>query len=167
MIRNFYVIKFFFLWPSICIQDIVLHYQINPVRLIWLVFCIRFVWRVNLMKMIIYMFRTQKRIKNPAKHLRWSFLQIRLLPENPSLFSQKSLPWKTVWALNTPLEYQKLLHTWTTPLLHTSVQGKVNTYVKMKSRYCQKSVVSMRKLVRPNSYNNYSEMFRKKRFLNF
>ena len=54
-------------WSSICIQDIVLHYQINSIRLIWLVFSIRFIWQVNLMKMIIYMFRTERYIKNPVK----------------------------------------------------------------------------------------------------
>ena len=55
------------IWSSICIQDVVLHYQrIIPIQLIWLVFCIRFSWKVNLMKMIIYMFRTQRRI-NPIQ----------------------------------------------------------------------------------------------------
>ena len=55
------------IWSSICIQDVVLHYQrIIPIQLIWLVFCIRFAWKVNLMKMIIYMFRTQRRI-NPIQ----------------------------------------------------------------------------------------------------
>ena len=53
------------IWSSICIQDVVLHYQrIIPIQLIWLVFCIRFAWKVNLMKMIIYMFRTQRRINS-------------------------------------------------------------------------------------------------------
>ena len=45
-------------------------------RLVWLVFCVRLVWQANLMKMIIYMFRIQRRMKNLVKHLRWSFLQI-------------------------------------------------------------------------------------------
>ena len=31
---------------------------------------------IRLIKIIIYMFRTQGRIKNPVKHLRWRFLQI-------------------------------------------------------------------------------------------
>ena len=69
MIRIFYVIWKRYMvftrhltgkiWSSICIQDIVLHFQINPVRLIWLIFCIKFVWQVNLMKMINYLFRTR------------------------------------------------------------------------------------------------------------
>ena len=36
------------IWSSICMQDSVksaLHYQTNVIRLIWLVFCIRFVWQ--------------------------------------------------------------------------------------------------------------------------
>ena len=47
----------------------ILYYIIRLIRydLIWLVFCIRFIWQVNLMKMIIYMFRTERRIKNPVK----------------------------------------------------------------------------------------------------
>ena len=48
-------------------------YQI--IRFIWLVFCIKSVWQVNLIKMVIYKFRTQRPMKNPIKHLRWSFLQ--------------------------------------------------------------------------------------------
>ena len=41
------------------------------------------VWSENLMKIIIYMFRIQGRIKNPVKHLEWSFLLIYLSLENP------------------------------------------------------------------------------------
>ena len=54
------------IWSSICIQDIIkleLHYQINLVRLILLV-----------SENNVYMLRTHRRIKNPVKHLRWSFL---------------------------------------------------------------------------------------------
>ena len=50
------------------------------------------------------------------------------------------------------------------------MQGKVNTYAKMKSKYCKKGVVScksMQKLVWLNSLNSYSEMFRKKAVLKF
>ena len=62
LILNLYDKVFIFIiWSSICIQDIVLHYQIDRIPLIWLVSCIRFVWQINLMKMIIYMFRTQSR----------------------------------------------------------------------------------------------------------
>ena len=46
-------------------------------------------------------------------------------PENPYLFGQRA-PSQTIdWALNTPLEYQKLLY--------TNAPGTVNTYVKIKS----------------------------------
>ena len=76
------------IWSWICMLDIVLHYQINPVRLIWLLYCIIFVCQVNLM--IIYMFRTRRCIK----------------------------------------------------LLYTNVQGKVNPYVKMKSKNCREGVAS-------------------------
>ena len=40
------------------------------------------------------------------------------------------------------------------------MQGKVNIYTKMKSKYCKKGVVScksMRKLVWPNGLNSYSQ----------
>ena len=60
------------------------------IRLIWLVFRIRFVWQVNLMKIIIYTFRALWRIKNPVKYLRWSSKKILISPENPELFSQKA-----------------------------------------------------------------------------
>ena len=48
----------------------VLYYIVRLIRydLIWLVFCIRLWQQVNLMKMIIYMFTTQRQIKNPVKH---------------------------------------------------------------------------------------------------
>ena len=54
--------------------------------------------------------------------------------ENPQLFRKKAPSQIIDWALNTPLEYQKLLY--------LNVQGTVNTYAKIKS---------MRKLVRSNS----------------
>ena len=41
------------------------------------------------------------------------------------LFRQKAPSQITDWALNTPQEYQKLLY--------TNVQGKVNTYAKIKN----------------------------------
>ena len=48
------------------------------------------------------------------------------------------------WALNTPLEYQKVFY--------TIVHGKVNTYAKIKSKYFKKRVMSCNeKLVWPNS----------------
>ena len=71
-------------------------------------------------------------------------------PENTSLFRQKAPSQIIDWALNTLLKYQKLLY--------ANVRGTVNTYAKIKS---------MRKLVRSNSSNNYSEMFQKKLFLDF
>ena len=61
-------------------------------------------------------------------------------------FLQKALSWIIGWALNTPLEYQKILY--------TNVQWKVKTYEKKKSEYCKKGFVScksMQKLVWPNS----------------
>ena len=45
------------IWSSICMQDIVkleLHDQINLIGLMLFVFCIRFIWQINLMKIIIY-----------------------------------------------------------------------------------------------------------------
>ena len=63
------------IWSLICTQDIVLHYQINPIWLTWLVFWIRFVWQANPVKMIVYTFKTQRRIKNLVKHLSWTFFQ--------------------------------------------------------------------------------------------
>ena len=65
------------IWSSICIQDIVkpeLHYHINLILSISLVFCIRFVRQINLMKIIIFAFRTQRRIKDPVKHQRPNIL---------------------------------------------------------------------------------------------
>ena len=46
-------------------------------------------------------------------------------PENPLLFRQKAPSQIIDWALNTPTEYQNLLH--------TNVQGTVHTYAKIKS----------------------------------
>ena len=64
--------------------------------LLWLVFCIRFVWQVHLMKMIIYMFRTQRHLKNPIKHLIWSFLQINLQPEKTLNWFRKKAPFNNL-----------------------------------------------------------------------
>ena len=47
------------------------------------------------------------------------------------------------WVLNTPLKYQKLLY--------KNVQEKVNTYAKMRNKYCEKSVMSCK------SMRNYSQ----------
>ena len=52
------------------------------------------------------------------------------------------------WALNTRLEYRKLLY--------TNVQGTVNTYAEIQN---------MQKLFCSNSLNSYSEMFQKKLFV--
>ena len=67
------------IWSSICIQDIVkpeFYYQINLTQLINII--TRFLYQIFLTnksdEIFIYMFRTQMRIKNPIKHLRWSFL---------------------------------------------------------------------------------------------
>ena len=111
------------IWSSICIPDSVLHYQINSVRLIWLAFCIKFVWQVNL----------------------WSYWQILLSPENPELFLHK-INTPVNMALNKPPDCQRLRY--------TNGLGKVNTYAKLKGKYCKKSVrpcKSMWKLVWPNS----------------
>ena len=73
--ENFYIIWFShairLVKSPICIQDIVLHYQINPIDS-FDSFSVSDFDR----KMIIYMFGAQRRIKNPVKHLKWSFLQI-------------------------------------------------------------------------------------------
>ena len=71
-------------------------------------------------------------------------------PENPLLFRQKAPSQIIDWALNTPMEYQKLLH--------TNVQGTVHTYAKIKS---------MRRLIWSKSKSSYSEMFRQKAVLRF
>ena len=59
------------IWSPIYTQDIVKpgsHYEINLTRFLYHLF------DTNLVKIITYMFRTQRRIKNSIKHLRWSFL---------------------------------------------------------------------------------------------
>ena len=65
---------------SICIQDIVklgLNYQINLIRLVNMTRFLYQIYLINLMKVIIYIFRkSQRYIKNQVKHLRWSFLRI-------------------------------------------------------------------------------------------
>ena len=65
---------------SICIQDIVklgLNYQINLIRLVNMTRFLYQIYLINLMKVIIYIFRTsQRHIKKQVKHLRWSFLRI-------------------------------------------------------------------------------------------
>ena len=67
-------------WSSICIQHILkteLHYQINLIRLINII--TRCLYQICLIEksdgIIIYMFRTQTRIKEQIKHLRWSFCE--------------------------------------------------------------------------------------------
>ena len=48
--------------------------------------------------------------------------------------------------------------------VYTEVKGKVNTYARLRSKYCKKSIVScksMRKLVWLNSSNSVSKMFLK------
>ena len=62
-------------------------------------------------------------------------------PKNPLLFRQKAPSQIIEWALNKPLEYQKLRY--------INVQGTVNTYAKIKS---------MQKLVWWNSINSFSEI---------
>ena len=65
---------------SLCIQDIVklgLNYQINLRRLVNMTRFLYQIYLINLMKVIIYIFRkSQRHIKNQVKHLRWSFLRI-------------------------------------------------------------------------------------------
>ena len=62
-------------------------------------------------------------------------------PKNSLLFRQKAPSQIIEWALNKPLEYQKLRY--------INVQGTVNTYAKIKS---------MQKLVWWNSINSFSEI---------
>ena len=148
------------IWSSISIQDIVLD-QINPIQLIWFVFCVRFAWQVTLMKMIIYMFTTQRRIKNLVKHLRWSFLQVFITWKLFIIFTQSSI-WNNWLGSKYASEISKVTS--------HKCEGKVNTYAKQKSKYCKKGVVScksIRKLVWPNSHKNYSELFQKKAALKF
>ena len=94
--------KFYIIWFSHAIQlvfNLYTRYCKSGItllmRLIWHVFCIRFVWQINLIKKIIYMFRTQKRIKNPVKHLGWSY------------FCKKLHLRSLTRILNMPLEYLK------------------------------------------------------------
>ena len=120
------------IWSSICMQDIVkpgLHCKINLIRLMYHIIINLYqicLTNICLMKIIIYMFRTQRRIKNPTKHLIWSFLRMQLCLTGF---------WICLLLKNT---------------LYTVVQEKVNIYEKVKSKYCKKGMVScksMRKLI--------------------
>ena len=71
----------------ICMQDSVkpaLHYQINSIRFLsdLLIEC-SLPHQINLMKIIISMFRIQKKKKKLVKHLRLSILQLYLSSESP------------------------------------------------------------------------------------
>ena len=103
MIRIFYVIwNLFIIWFWHAIWLIksgrqfvykILENRNYIIRLIWydkLILCVRFVWQINLMELNFYMFRTQRRIKNPAKHLKWRYLWIYLTAESRWLLLQKS-----------------------------------------------------------------------------
>ena len=137
------------IWSSICLQDIAqpgLHYQMNLIRLTWVVLYIRFVWQINLMKIIIYMIRTQRRIKNPVKHKDGTFCEYSYRRKAVNYFCQKPHLRSLTGVLKMLLQYLK-------------VQGKVNTYAKMKkSKYCKKGVKShksMWKMVWLNNWNYF------------
>ena len=59
---------------------------------------------------------------------------------------------------------------WNIKITHTNVQGKVNSYAKMRSKYCKKGVVpckSMRKMIWPIVKTAILKYSQKKLFLNF
>ena len=65
------------IWSSIYVKDIVkpeLHYQINLIQLINIISFRYQTWLTEKSDENNYMFRRQWRIKNPVKHLRYSFL---------------------------------------------------------------------------------------------
>ena len=106
------------IWSSIYLQDIAqpgFHYQMNLIRLTWLVLCIRFAWQINLMKTIIYMVRTHRRIKNPVKHKDGAFCEYSYRRKAVNYFCQKPHLRSLTGVLKMLLQYLK-------------VQGKVNTY---------------------------------------
>lgn len=46
--------------------------RLNPIRLIWLVFCIRLVWQLNLMNHFLY-------VQNPNGHIKYPFKNLKFL----------------------------------------------------------------------------------------
>ena len=94
--------------------------------------------------MIIYMFRTQRRIKKPVKHLRWSFFVNTVIDgKSLTIFGKSSIldlwDWGSEHASGISKVKCNLKVKFT---FYAKVQGKVHTYGKMKkSKYCKKDGV--------------------------
>ena len=97
------------IWSSICILKAELHYQINLIRLINNSFLYQIcLTEINLMEIIIYMFRTHRRIKKQVKRIRWSFCEYSYRRKPVNYFYRKLYLRSFTGVLNAPPEYLKL-----------------------------------------------------------